>query len=104
LQTETRHIRRQSLIAFLGLGVALVIGAQLVSLQLVASDAYITKAKVQHEKVVTLQANRGRILDRNGRVLITSLEAQSFFVNEASELDDLKRIAVSFSRRGLRPM
>jgi len=87
----------------LGLVFALVIGARLVSVQLFACDTYASRAKVQHEKRVTLQANRGRILDRNGRVLSTNLEAQSFFVTDAQELDNLKRIAVSFSRRGASP-
>lgn len=100
MQTETRHLRRQSLVSVLGLVFALVLGGRLVSLQLFAGDTYATQAKGQHEKRVMLQANRGRILDRNGRILSTNLEAQSFFVNEASELDNLKRIAVSFSRRG----
>lgn len=98
MQTETRHLRRQSLISALGLAFALILGARLVDVQLLASDAYTSQARNQHEKRVTLQANRGRILDRNGRVLSTNLEAQSYFVSDPEELENLNRIAVSFGR------
>ena len=106
MRTEHRHIRRLNAVSLAGMGFALVLTLRLVSLQLWAGETYTDLARRQHEKRTVLLANRGRILDRRGRVLATNLEAQSFFVNRRSECDSLERphldtlraIAVRFSR------
>ena len=88
------------MVSLLGIGFAVALAFRLASLQLWAGEAYTARARSQHEKRIVLQANRGRILDRHGRVLVTNLEAQSFFLNSnISELDNLRAIAVRFSRR-----
>lgn len=92
-----RHIRRQKAICLLGGIFVLVLTCRLAALQVWTGDVYSARAKKQHETRTVLQANRGRILDRKGRVLATNLEAQSFFVNNAAELDSLRSIAVRFS-------
>ena len=99
MRTETRHTRRLKAVGLLGMGFALVLAARLVVIQFWASEAYTARARSQHEKQTELRASRGRILDRHGRVLATSLKAQSFFVNRVSELDSLRAFAVRFSRR-----
>ncbi len=93
-----RHIRRQKAICLLGGIFVLVLTCRLAALQVWTGDVYSARAKKQHETRTVLQANRGRILDRRGRVLATNLEAQSFFVNKVAELDSLRSIAVRFSR------
>ncbi len=92
-----RHIRRQRAICLLGGIFVLVLTCRLAALQVWTGDVYSARAKKQHETRTVLQANRGRILDRRGRVLATNLEAQSFFVNKVAELDSLRSIAVRFS-------
>jgi cell division protein FtsI (penicillin-binding protein 3) len=99
MRIEVRHIRRQRAICLLGSIFVLVLIYRLSALQVWTGDLYSARAKRQHEKRTVLQANRGRILDRQGRVLATNLEAQSFFVNNVAELDSLRSIAVRFSGR-----
>ena len=97
MRIEVRHIRRQRAICLLGGIFVLVLIYRLAGLQVWTGDLYSARAKRQHEKRIVLRANRGRILDRQGRVLATNLEAQSFFVNNVAELDSLRSIVVRFS-------
>ncbi|MCY3765757.1 MAG: penicillin-binding transpeptidase domain-containing protein [Gemmatimonadetes bacterium] len=99
MRIEVRHIRRQRAICLLGGIFVLILTCRLAALQVWTGDVYSARAKRQHEKRTVLQANRGRILDRKGRVLATNLEAQSFFVNKVDGLDSLRSIAVRFSGR-----
>ncbi|MBC8258850.1 MAG: penicillin-binding protein 2 [SAR324 cluster bacterium] len=48
-------------------------------LQIIKADYYIKKAKSQHERTVTLEPRRGRILDKNGRILAVSIQLKSLF-------------------------
>ena len=97
MRIEVRHIRRQRAICLLGGIFVLVLIYRLAGLQVWTGDLYSARAKRQHEKRIVLRANRGRILDRQGRVVATNLEAQSFFVNNVAELDSLRSIVVRFS-------
>ncbi|MDE3000573.1 MAG: penicillin-binding transpeptidase domain-containing protein [Gemmatimonadota bacterium] len=97
MRIEVRHIRRQKAICLLGGIFVLVLTCRLAALQVWTGEVYSALAKKQHETRTVLQANRGRILDRRGRVLATNLESQSFFVNKVSGLDTLRSIAVRFS-------
>lgn len=54
---------------------AVGIESQLVWLQVVHHEYYSTQADAQHDERVTLEAPRGDILDRNGRVLATTVES-----------------------------
>ena len=99
MRIEVRHIRRQRAICLLGGIFVLVLIYRLAALQVWTGDLYSARAKRQHEKRTELQANRGRILDRQGRVLATNLQAQSFFVNKVAELDSPRSIALRFSGR-----
>ena len=91
--------KRLKVVSLLGLGFAVLLVFRLAFLQIWARETYTNMARSQHVKHTELKANRGRILDRHGRVLATNLETQSFFVNHVSELDSLRAIAVRFSRR-----
>lgn len=88
---------RLKIIVFFGLAFALMLALRLASLQIWSVETYTHRARSQHVKQKVLQANRGLILDRHGRVLATNLESQSFFVNRISNLDSLRSLAVSFS-------
>lgn len=90
---------RLKIIAFLGMGFALLLAFRLVSLQVWSVEKYEVKAHDQHVKKRVLLAARGRIFDRRGRVLATSLETQSFFLNQISDRDSLRALAVRFSRQ-----
>jgi len=100
MRIEPRHIKRQKAIWLIVFCLAGGLILRLASLQVWAADDYVEKARRQHEKRIPLQASRGRILDRNGKVLATNLEARSFFVSNVGELDNLKAIAVRFAKAG----
>ena len=51
-----------------------VIAARLAFIQIIQAPLYKEEARKQHEERVELQALRGRILDRNGNVLVSSTE------------------------------
>jgi len=48
-------------------------------LQILKADYYTDKAKSQHERTVTLEPRRGRILDKNGRIMAVSIQLKSLF-------------------------
>jgi len=99
LGVEQRYYKRQKLVATVGLLFAFCLAGRLVMIQGFANDAYADKARHQHIKKVPLAAKRGQILDRAGRVLATTLESQSFFVNNISDVDTLLSLAVRFSEQ-----
>jgi cell division protein FtsI (penicillin-binding protein 3) len=72
-----------------GLLAAWVVGieARLVYLQVVARADLVERAERQYSRPVTAPAKRGDIVDRNGRVLATSLDADSVTA-VPSEIDD----------------
>lgn len=96
---EKRYYKRQQLIGVLGFVFAACLIGRLIIIQGFASDVYASKARHQHVKKVPLAAKRGQILDREGRVLATTLESQSFFVNNISDVDTLRSLAVRFSKQ-----
>jgi cell division protein FtsI (penicillin-binding protein 3) len=98
LGVEKRYYKRQRAVAFAGFVFALCLAGRLVVIQGFASDAYISQAKNQHVKEMPLAAKRGQIRDREGRVLATTVESQSFFVNNISDADTLRSLAVRFSK------
>ena len=91
--------RRLKIIALCGVAFALVLAFRLASLQVWSVDEYADQARSQHVKKRVLQAIRGRVFDRRGRVLATNLESQSFFLNRISDRDSMRQIAVQFSLR-----
>lgn len=57
------------------------IGAQLVNLQVVRHGEYLDRAGRQQRMSESLQPTRGEILDRQGRVLAYSVDADSIYAN-----------------------
>lgn len=76
-----QSIRRvQFLARALFVWAALILG-RLVWLQVVQHDAYTRQALKQQEKIVELQAERGKILDREGQILAMSMPVDSVCIN-----------------------
>ena len=61
-------------------------------LQILKADYYTDKAKSQHERIVTLEPRRGRILDKNGRILAVSIQLKSLFA-KPGQIDSPTRTA-----------
>ena len=61
-------------------------------LQILKADYYTDKAKSQHERTVTLEPRRGRILDKNGRILAVSIQLKSLFA-KPGQIDSPTRAA-----------
>ena len=68
------------------------IEARLVYLQVYRHDDYVAKAKRQQMRTLTLPAIRGDIVDRDNRVLATSVDVESIYA-VPSEIDDNDRRA-----------
>ena len=70
----------------------LVVG-KLFSLQIVKGEEYRQKAKRQHESRISLNAKRGNIYDRNGRLLATTINSISIAVDpELLDSADVERV------------
>ena len=73
-------------LAFLGLA------ARAAYIQVVANDFFIDQGKVRFMRTLELPANRGRILDRNGLILASSVPAQSIWaIPEDVAIDSLDK-------------
>ncbi len=77
-QVSVRRIRW--LLAVYGLVLLLVLG-QLVMIQVVQADEYADRSVRQRERVIELPATRGRIYDRDGDVLATSVEGATIYAD-----------------------
>jgi cell division protein FtsI (penicillin-binding protein 3) len=73
-----RRIRGLMLVYVLVIGLAL---AQLVRIQVVHADEYADRGVRQRERVVELPATRGRIYDRQGDVLATSVASATVYAD-----------------------
>lgn len=70
--------RRVFVCVCLVIGFAIIIG-RLFFLQVVEADKMAERARRQHERVITLDSNRGAILDRLGRPLALNLDVPSAY-------------------------
>ncbi len=77
-QLAVRRIRW--LLVIYGLVLLLVLG-QLVNIQVVQADDYADRSVRQRERVIELPATRGRIYDRDGDVLATSIEGATIYAD-----------------------
>jgi cell division protein FtsI (penicillin-binding protein 3) len=72
-------------LGFLGLA------ARAAYVQVIANDFFIEQGQVRFARTLTLPANRGRVLDRNGLLLASSVPAPSIWANpEDIERDPVK--------------
>ncbi|MCH7788585.1 MAG: hypothetical protein IH940_04000, partial [Acidobacteria bacterium] len=101
---------RLRLIAIIGLSMFAAIGARLWYLQVLNTTEYQETASAQITRTVHEEAPRGRIFDRNGRLLVTNRVTTAVMANpreiEAAFDDDetaqmLKALAVQVNRSAL---
>ncbi|MFP5378945.1 MAG: penicillin-binding protein, partial [Vicinamibacteria bacterium] len=73
-------LKRRAIVAAVGLVVwSLAIEARLVYLQVVQHDELVARAERQQMRTVTTPGKRGEILDRRGRILAYSVDADSIY-------------------------
>lgn len=82
--------------------------ARLASLQLVGNDFYVSSADNTYKRIVTIQAQRGEIYDRNGNKLVSSeytydivLDWNALNISNTSTNDELLSIDSAFGRLGI---
>jgi len=83
---------RVTYLLLLFIAIAVIILVRLADLQLIHHQFYARKAESQRKRIITLAADRGEILDRNGRILATSLDTSSIYVNPRIFKDNEKLI------------
>ncbi|MBM3386674.1 MAG: penicillin-binding protein 2 [Betaproteobacteria bacterium] len=80
LASKTPVWRSKVIVAAIALGFLALIG-RAVYVQVIANDFFRQQGEVRFARTLTLPANRGRILDRNGLLLASSVPAPSIWVN-----------------------
>jgi cell division protein FtsI (penicillin-binding protein 3) len=85
-EEETPDLRKKKFWKFWLVMLTISIGflaiiVRLVFVQIVDADVYRAKAKEQHERRVNLSADRGKILDRNSKLLASSVQSLSIAVD-----------------------
>ena len=90
LASKTPIWRSKFIVA--GLGLAFVgLGARAAYVQVFGNDFYQRQGEVRFARTLELPANRGRVLDRNGLILASSVAAQSIWaIPEDVDKDDPK--------------
>jgi cell division protein FtsI (penicillin-binding protein 3) len=97
LASKTPVWRSKFVVGLLALGFA-GLAARAAYIQVIGNDFYQTQGQVRFGRTLDLPANRGRILDRNGLILASSVQAQSIWaipedVNKADpKLSELARL------------
>jgi cell division protein FtsI (penicillin-binding protein 3) len=90
LASKTPIWRSKFIVAAIALGF-LGLAARAAYVQVIANDFFIQQGQVRFARTLTLPANRGRVLDRNGLLLASSVPAPSIWANpEDIERDPVK--------------
>jgi cell division protein FtsI (penicillin-binding protein 3) len=95
LASRTPPWRVKFLIGAIGLGFAVLIG-RAAWIQIIHNDFYLQQGASRYERRIELQANRGRILDRHGDMLASSVPAPSLWAipkDMDASRDELKALA-----------
>jgi len=97
LASRTPVWRSKLVVALVAAGFAGLAG-RAVHIQVVANDFYQRQGEVRFARTLALPANRGRILDRNGQILASSVPAPSIWAipedvpKDAAQLQKLARL------------
>ena len=78
LASRTPPWRSKLLVALVGLGFCALIG-RAIYIQIIGTDFYRRQGEIRYARTLDLPASRGRIVDRNGQVLATSIPAPSLW-------------------------
>ena len=90
LASKTPVWRSKLIVAAIALGFMGLVG-RAAYVQVFANDFFIRQGEVRFVRTLTLPANRGRVLDRNGMLLASSVPAPSIWANpEDIERDPVK--------------
>ncbi|HRA63969.1 MAG TPA: penicillin-binding protein 2, partial [Burkholderiaceae bacterium] len=96
LASRTPVWRSKLVVAAAAIGFA-ALAARAVHIQVLANDFYQRQGEVRFARTLALPANRGRIIDRNGLILASSVPAPSIWaIPEDVPRDDpvaLKKLA-----------
>ena len=76
LASKTPPWRSKFLVACIGLGFCVLVG-RAVYIQIIGTDFYQRQGESRYARTLDLPANRGRIIDRNGLILASSVPAPS---------------------------
>ena len=78
LASRTPPWRSKLLVALVGLGFCVLVG-RAVYIQIIGTDFYQRQGEIRYARTLDLPASRGRIMDRNGQVLATSIPTPSLW-------------------------
>nr|WP_047197463.1 penicillin-binding protein 2 [Caldimonas brevitalea] len=78
LASKTPPWRSKFLVACIGLGFCLLVG-RAAYIQIIGTDFYQRQGESRYARTLELPANRGRIIDRNGLILASSVPAPSIW-------------------------
>ncbi|MCM5678801.1 penicillin-binding protein 2 [Schlegelella sp. S2-27] len=78
LASKTPPWRSKFLVACIGLGFCVLVG-RAVYIQIIGTDFYQRQGESRYARTLDLPANRGRIIDRNGLILASSVPAPSIW-------------------------
>ena len=88
LASKTPFGRSRVLLGLMGLGFAVMAG-RAAWVQVLGNDFFQRQGEVRYARTLELPASRGRVLDRNGAILATSVVAQSVWAEPSDvDLDD----------------
>ena len=79
LASKTPPWRSKLLVALVGLGFCVLLGRALY-VQVIGTEFFQRQGEIRYAHTITLPASRGRILDRNGQILASSVPAPSLWV------------------------
>ena len=78
LASRTPASRSKLLVALVGLGFLVLLG-RAVYVQAIGTEFYLKQGEMRYARTLDLSASRGRILDRNGQLMATSVLAPSLW-------------------------
>lgn len=91
LASKTPPWRSKFLVALVGAGFCVLIG-RAAYVQIIGTDFFLKQGEARYARTLELPANRGRILDRNGELLATSVPAPSLWaIPKDFEADPVQR-------------
>jgi cell division protein FtsI (penicillin-binding protein 3) len=103
LASKTPPWRSRFLVALMGLSFALLIG-RASYIQIVGTDFYQQQGEKRFAQVLDVPASRGRVLDRNGQVLATSVPVPSIWAIPKDFAADVQQRKALAQLLGLKPM
>ena len=86
-QDEQAHSGRRAVMCVIFLLGFLVVLLRLFDLHILQAETMTKKAQRQHHKIITLDSNRGMIVDRHGRALALNVDVSSVYASPVSVKD-----------------